>query len=63
MAYDFEKERHRRLQANNVIGAFAGLMFLVLLLIGALIAILLTPLMVTTVPPPIPRQEEHTGEE
>ena len=38
-------------------------MFLVLLLIGALIAILLTPVMVTTVPPPIPGQEERTSEE
>ena len=62
MAYDPEKERQRRLRANNAIGVTAAIIFLALLLIGGLIAFLVIP-SVVTVPPPIPGREEPVGDE
>jgi hypothetical protein len=62
MAYDSEKEKRSRWRENNAVGAMAGLMFLGLLLIGALIAVLLAPIMVATVPPPIRDQQEAISE-
>ena len=63
MAYDPEKERHRRRRANNAIGAMAGLIFLVLLLVGGLIAFLVIPSIIINDPPAIPGQEEPITEE
>jgi hypothetical protein len=63
MAYDPEEDRRSRQRANNAVGTFAGLMFLALMLMGALIAFLIMPAMPVTVPPPIPGHDEATEAE
>ena len=63
MANDPEKEPRSWRRVNNAVGTFAGLMFLVLMLMGALIAFLILPAMPVTVPPSIPGQDEATKAE
>jgi hypothetical protein len=54
-----EKEQ---LREYNAVGAVAGVMFLVLLLAFALVAMLIVPSTETTVPPSIPNQEQVSDE-
>jgi uncharacterized iron-regulated membrane protein len=63
MAYETEKDKRWRWRETNAVGAVAGLMFVALLLVGGLIAFLVIPSIVVTVPPPIPGQEEPNSDE
>jgi hypothetical protein len=60
MADETEKEQVRE---YNAVGAVAGLMFLVLLLLFALVAMLMVPSIDTTVPAPLPGHAEQVSDE